>query len=261
MDYFRLAFFDLGVADLYLAGSFQAFVLAVLLWFTYRFKMANRFLSIYLVILGSKLIIEWAQFSQYIEFVPNLLWVDTALGFLVGPLGYLYVRNLLKPAKLKVKDTFIFAGALAGLLLHIPNFQLPEMDKLNFIASGLDENIYQLPVSTEVIRWALILFTMPFFVRIVQIVHYDKLNPDGNSCVVRVNWLSHTLKLQGLALVIYAFSILVTPELQMKLEFVVHAILALSIYLIGYFSLMQDQLFGRYRDEDLDEFDEFNLKP
>ena len=122
-------------------AAIQGLILGlILITFKKGSTTANRLLGTLLVVIAYTSIISTLFFSQYLLNIPHLAFTQSALGFLIAPVFYLYLKSLReKQLNLGVKDLKHLVPFLIFVILITPVFLKPSSEKidlLNGIYSG-----------------------------------------------------------------------------------------------------------------------------
>jgi AraC-like DNA-binding protein len=119
---------------LLLAGSFQGFILAAVLFFRRYHLKANRIFALFLCLISFHLILAAFDEQSFFKRFPHLLHITWVMPLLYGPLVIIFFRriSLISP-KFKPSELLFFVPFLVSLLIQLPFFLQPAHQKIAYI--------------------------------------------------------------------------------------------------------------------------------
>jgi AraC-like DNA-binding protein len=230
-----------------LAGSFQGFILAAVLFFRRNHRSANRIFACFLCLISFHLILAaFDEQSFFIRF-PHLLHITWVMPLLYGPLVILFFRriSLLNP-KFKSVELLFFVPFLVSLLIQLPFFLQPAHEKIEYI------NNFNLSVADDfgIMNQITNFFHLFFFTHAIiefqkhkkHIVHYY-----SDISKAQMNWYYAFIRI---IFVLVVFSIITFYGKKWDLPYLKHIYpyhflgIVIAIYWTGYKALHQPLLFG-----------------
>ncbi len=117
-----------------LAGSFQGFILAVVLFFRRNHRPANRIFAFFLCLISFHLILAAFDEQSFFFRFPHLLHITWVMPLLYGPLVIIFFRriSLISPS-FKPAELLFFVPFLVSLLLQLPFFLQSAHEKIEYI--------------------------------------------------------------------------------------------------------------------------------
>lgn len=172
--------------------------------------------------------------------MPHLIGVTNMLPMSYGGFLYLYVRSFtrLQPHQLKWRDLTHFAGLFFVLAINLPHFFSSADHKLQLVTDILNNNA---PWNIQILYWLIPAYASIYAIysgvllwRSHQLVHFI-----GS----RLLWLKIILIL-NLSIWLAALASALIPERMVNSsDEIIYIIVSLLIYLLGYFSLRQPEIF------------------
>jgi len=239
---------------IYLIGAAQGvFLVVALLDKKIVNNQANRYLGVFLFIFTLSLVDEFLYQSHYFYEYPHLIGIIWPLEYLYGPLFYFYVRELTSFNYLASgrKNTSHLILVFVGFLLAIPTWILEPGQKISMLY-GLN------PTETGDIFRANIFDGLATLFVVVQIAvyirlsfrhlqHYRQSIRQQFSEIERINlsWLVTLLWLLIPLWILYIVDIFFSDGLGIgnQAGILLHVILVLIIYGMGYMGLRQPSIF------------------
>jgi AraC-like DNA-binding protein len=117
-----------------LAGSFQGFILAVVLFFRQNHRPANRIFAFFLCLISFHLILAAFDEQSFFTRFPHLLHITWVMPLLYGPLVIIFFRriSLISP-QFKPAEVLFFVPFLISLTLQLPFFLQSAQEKIAYI--------------------------------------------------------------------------------------------------------------------------------
>lgn len=236
-------------ATLLLVGSAQAFffVLALLTTHTENYN-ANRYLALFLVLLGITLIDEFMTWTHYYHSYPHLLGLIWPTNYLYAPVAYFYVKSLTSRHKF---------GPGKRMLWHMVPFVLDILYNLPKYLMTADQKV-ELMFRSE--RVSIAHFLEPdtlgpiiqMLIYLIISVHllngHARSIKDTYSSIEHINliWLRNLLIALFALWCMYLFAELISPLFGMVFQawYALHVIVVIVIFALGYFGLRQPVIFA-----------------
>ena len=216
-------------------------------------RQANRYLAIFLSIFTLSLVDEFLFQSRYFYNSPHLIGIIWPLDYLYGPIFYFYVRELtsIKPSFERKRDILHFVPLFFGVLLAAPTWFLNPSQK-KIMLYGLDG-----PLTEEIFRanifdglatlFAVIQIAVYIWLSFRHLRHYRVTIQQQLSEIDKVNlsWLVSLLWLLLSLWILYIIDIFFSEGLGIgdQAGMLLHVILVLIIYSMGYMGLRQPSIF------------------
>ncbi len=239
---------------IYLIGAAQgAFLVVALLDGRIANRQANRYLAFFLLVFTLSLIDEFLFQSHYFYSYPHLIGLIWPLDYLYGPLFYFYIRALtsIKPPFESKKDGWHFMPFFVGLLFVLPTWVLDSNQKI-IMLYGLDGNMTEAVFRANLFDGLATLFVM------IQVAIYIRMSFRHLRCYrqkirqqlsaieeVNLSWLVLLLWLLLPLWVLYIVDVFFSEGLGIggQAGVLLHVILVLIIYGMGYMGLRQPSIF------------------
>jgi len=242
------------LSAIYLIGAAQGvFLVVALLDKKIVNKQANRYLATFLLIFTLSLFDEFLYQSHYFYEYRHLIGLIWPLDFLYGPLFYFYVRELTstKPSLQYKKDVFHFILFFLGLFLAAPTWILDPDQKITMLygfSGGVTEEVIRanlfdgLATLFAVIQIATYLWLSFRHLRNYRRIVRQQLSEIDN---VNLSWLVSLLWLLFPLWILYIIDIFFSARLGIgdQAGMLLHIILVLIIYSMGYLGLRQPSVF------------------
>ena len=223
---------NLYISIILLAGIVQgAFLSAVLLTLPRGNKAANKILGT-IILLFSSMILPHIKLSAGNVYSENFAgqYIIHMIFFLVPPLILYYVRFLTEEFKLKVKDSFHFLPFVLLLLLFI-----------FFSAFNVENNTWRTAgIFMTYLIVVQFIFYLYFSLRLLKIHRENIEQSYSYSEKINLNWLRFLIWGQ----IIVWISFLIVEGIKIEPHEIMWIPLALFIYLMGYFSMRQPEVFA-----------------
>ncbi len=215
----------------------QGFFLAVVLGLQRRNTQANHVLALFIALLSIDLLQQIYYIESFYKTYPQLICFINLLPLSYGGFLFLYVRSLTQTMPLRLRDIFHFAFFILGVIVSIPLLSLPGAEKLLLMAQMNNDNA---PISVRIFS-----LIMPLTASIYGVAAYFLLQRHNKKSVQTLFWLRIILVLNMLIWVVVWASIIAPRYLHQLNMTVIYLLVSLVIYMIGYFSLRQPDLFMR----------------
>lgn len=215
----------------------QGFFLAIVLGLHRRNAQANHVLAIFIALLSLDLLQQIYYAEGFYKTYPQFIFFINLLPLTYGGFLFLYVRTLTQTTALRFRDSCHFAFFILGLIASAPFLVLAGDEKLALLEHMTDNNA---PLSIRVFS-----FVMPLTATIYGLVAYILLQRHSKAGGQKLSWLQIILALNMLIWVVVWLSILAPRYLHQLNMTVIYLLVSLVIYMIGYFSLRQPDVFIR----------------
>jgi AraC-like DNA-binding protein len=215
----------------------QGFFLATVLGLHRRNTQANHVLAIFIALLSLDLLQQIYYVEAFYKTHPQFIVVINLLPLTYGGFLFLYVRSLTQGTALRLRDTYHFAFFLLGLLVSTPFLFLPGNEKLILLEQMTDSNA---PLIVRVFS-----LVMPLTATLYGFAAYFLLRRHSKTGAQKLSWLQIILGLNMVIWMVVWLSILAPRYLHQLNMTVIYLLVSLVIYMIGYFSLRQPDIFIR----------------
>ena len=221
----------------FFAAAMQGFFLAIVLGLHRRNAQANHVLAIFIALLSLDLLQQIYYAEAFYKIHPQFICFINLLPLTYGGFLFLYVRSLTQATALCWHDIFHFAFFILGIIASAPFLSLAGDEKLALFEQMTDSNA---PLSIRVFS-----LIMPLTATIYGFVAYFLLQRYSKTSGQKLFWLQIILGLNMLIWVVVWLSILAPSYLHQLNMTVIYSLVCLVIYMIGYFSLRQPDIFAR----------------
>lgn len=213
----------------------QGFFLAIVLGLHRRNAQANHVLAVFIALLSLDLLQQIYYAEGFYKSHPEFICFINLLPLTYGGFLFLYVRSLTQSATLRWRDTAHFAFFMLGIVASAPFISLSGDEKLALLEQMTDSNS---PISIR----AFSLF-MPLTATIYGFAAYFLLRRHSKTGAQKLSWLQIILGLNMVIWLVVWISILAPSYLHQLNMTVIYLLVSLVIYMIGYFSLRQPDVF------------------
>lgn len=224
---------------LFFAAAIQGFFLAVVLGLHRRNTQANHLLAVWIAVLSLDLLQQIYYAEKFYEAFPQLICVTNFLPLSYGGFLYLYVRSLTQDKPLKYTDLLHFSFFFFGILANIFFLLNSSADKLRLINEMM----------TDGPPWTIRLqsLLMPLTATVYGVLSYRLLRHPPHRGDSRFGWLRIMLWLNMLIWVLVWVAIFTPKNLLHLHQTTIYLLVSLVIYMLGYFSLRQPELFVHHK--------------
>lgn len=219
----------------FFAAAMQGFFLAIVLGLHRRNTQANHVLAIFIALLSLDLLQQIYYAEALYKTHPQFICFINLLPLTYGGFLFLYVRCLIQATVLRFRDIYHFAFFILGLLVNIPLLLPSGEEKLVLLEQMTDSNA---PLSIRVFS-----LLMPLTATIYGVATYFLLMRHTKTGGQKLFWLQIILGLNMLIWIVVWSSILAPHYLHQLNMTVIYLLVSLVIYMIGYFSLRQPDIF------------------
>ncbi len=239
---------------IYLIGAAQgAFLVIALLDGKIGNRQANRYLAFFLLIFTLSLVDEFLYQSQYFYSSPHLIGLIWPLDYLYGPLFYFYIRALtsISPPFESKKDYWHFMLFFVGIFLALPTWILGPEQKI-IMLYGLDGNMEEAVFRANIFDGLATLFAV-FQIAIYIWLGFHHLKRHRQNIrqqfsaieKIDLSWLTVLLWLLTPLWLLYVVDVFLSEALGIgdQAGVLLHVILVLIIYSMGYLGLRQPTIF------------------
>lgn len=215
----------------------QGFFLAVVLGLQRRNTQANHVLALFIALLSIDLFQQIYYIESLYKSYPQFICFINLLPLSYGGFLFLYVRSLTQNTPLHLRDIFQFSFFILGAIVSIPLLSLSGAEKLLLFGQMNDNNA---PISIRLFS-----LIMPLTASIYGVAAYLLLQRHRKNSAQKLSWLRIILGINMLIWAVVWASILAPNYLHQLNMTVIYLLVSLVIYMIGYFSLRQPDLFMR----------------
>ena len=238
--------FDHPLSLLFFAAALQGFLLAGVLGLHKRNTQANHILAVWVALLSVDLLgqIYYAEniFRQY----PQFIGLTNFLPLSYGGFLYLYVRSLTQAKPLRWHDSLHFAGFFIGVLLNLPSLLQSSAQKLHFVESIIAD---QVPWHFQVVDALMPVYATAYAIFSGILVWRYQRSADNS--MPRLRWLQ-TLLIINMVIWLVVWGCTLAPFLHIETNNqLVYLLVSLFIYVMGYVSLRQPDIFAAIKESTL----------
>lgn len=229
--------FDNLISLLFFAAAIQGFLLAGALGLHKRNVQANHILAVWVALLSVDLLgqIYYAEniFRQY----PQFIGLTNLLPLSYGGFLFLYVRCFTSNQPMCWKDGFHFIGFLAGILLITPDLLQSSDAKIDLVKRFITDDE---PWQYRLIDWLTPLYATVYALgSFILLWRYRQTSDNGS----RLRWLHTLLIINTIIWLVVWLCTLLPHSIFSNNNQVVYLLVSLFIYITGYASLRQPDIF------------------
>ncbi|HWV14989.1 MAG TPA: helix-turn-helix domain-containing protein [Cellvibrio sp.] len=220
---------------LFFAAAMQGFFLAGVLGLQRRNIQANQILAVWIGVLSLDLLQQIYYAEGWYKAFPQLISPVNFLPLSYGGFLFLYVRCLIGGHTLRFRDIGHFSLFFLGIMAAAPWLLQPGVERL-----GLAEQMVMGGT-----HWTahVFLLLMPLSASIYAVLSYLLLQRLAPAIAQRLSWLRVMLVLNLIIWAVVWVSILIPNDLHQLNMTIIYLLVSLVIYLLGYFSLRQPDIF------------------
>lgn len=220
---------------IFFAAAIQGFFLAVVVGLHRRNAQANQILALLIGLLSLDLLQQIYYAEAFYRTHPALISFTNVFPLSYGGLLYLYVRSFMRVKAVNYRDFIHFLVLIVGILVSLPYWLKSGDLRLDLLESFI----------TNGLPWQLRIFTllMPLVATVYGLWSFMLLQRLPYRHDPRLHWLRVMLTLNMLIWVVVWLSILPLSYFDFVDEAVIYLLVSLVIYLLGYFSLRQPDIF------------------
>lgn len=220
---------------LFFAAAMQGFFLAGVLGVHGRNTQANHILAIWIALLSVDLLQQIYYAEALYKIFPQFISLVNFLPLTYGGFLFLYVRSLIHTTPLQFKDLFHFLFFFVAVIVNFQVVLQSGTEKLQLI----EQTIGKSP------SWNIQLFAllMPLVAGVYAVLSYRLLQRHPLANTPRLSWLRVMLGLNMIIWIVVWSSILAPNYLHHINSTVIYILVSLVIYMLGYFSLRQPDIF------------------
>jgi len=236
-------------------GAIQSFFFSILLFNRRNKSLADKILSLWLLVLGIHITVIYLKYSGYYEVYPHLIGSTSSLIFLYGPFLFFYVDAYITlPVKFKKHYYLHFIPFLLYNIIFIPFYlEAPEM-KLQYHHVILKSN----PPLIVGIALAVKIIVLPTYLGIsLTRLNYHRKNLENfyaNIDEVDLNWLRYIIwsaAVIGFAeLGLGIMKLKKNFDLPFESEKIIFAAVSVWILALGYYGLKQIPVFTSFSQKE-----------
>ncbi len=220
---------------LFFAAAIQGFFLAGVLGLHRRNTQANHLLGVWIAILSLDLLQQIYYNDEFYKSFPQFITFPNMLPLSYGGFLYLYVRSLTRSQPLRLRDLGHFVFFFLCVAYNLPFLLQSDAVKLALIQKLVGATP---PWPAHVFMLLLPLTASVYGVLAYRIVLRPPFRGDA-----RLGWVRVMLGLNMLIWAVVWMSIFVPNYLRAINATVIYLLVSLVIYLFGYFSLRQPEIF------------------
>ncbi|GGY86687.1 hypothetical protein GCM10011613_34820 [Cellvibrio zantedeschiae] len=222
---------------LFFAAATQGFLLAGVLAIHKRNIQANHILALWVALLSLDLLGQIFYAEDIYKQLPQLIGLTNCLPLSYAGFFFLYVRSFTTGQPIRWQDIFHFVGYFAGILLISPDLLSSPESKLELVA--------RITADQEPWQYRLIDWFMPTYATIYAIACIVLLKRNQSAVnKARFKWL-HGLLLINITIWLVVWLCTLVPYFHIPSNNqLVYFLVSLFIYLLGYASLRQPDLFS-----------------
>lgn len=238
--------FEHIISLLFFAAAMQGFLLAGVLGLHKRNIQANHILAVWVALLSVDLLgqIYYAEaiFRQY----PQFIGLTNFLPLSYGGFLFLYVRSLTQAKPLRWHDCFHFVGFFIGVLLNLSVLLQNPAGKLQFVEQIIAN---QAPWHFQIVDLLMPVYATAYAV--FSGILLWRYQQSADSSMPRLRWLQTLLTINMIIwLVVWGCTIAPIVHIETNNQ-LVYLLVSLFIYIIGYISLRQPDIFAAIKESGL----------
>jgi AraC-like DNA-binding protein len=216
--------------------------------------LAHRFLALLILAFAFDLGLEFLYQSRYLLLAPKLIYLQETVGFLYGPLTYLYVSTLTSRTAFlfpRMKWIHFLPFAMSFVLL-LPLYALNDsvLVTLLYSESEMDGTLGGWPDVSAFLIEILPLFLIGFYLilSLRKLFRHARVIRDQFSSIGRISltWLRSLLIALCMLYVIYLFGVFFSDQFGIAKETkdFLYVMIVIAIYTMGYLGLRQPAIFS-----------------
>ena len=228
---------------LFFAAATQGFMLAGVLAIHKRNIQANHILALWVALLSLDLLgqIYYAE-GLYQQF-PQFIGLTNFLPLSYGGFLFLYVRSLTQAKPLRIRDFMHFAGLFIASGLNLPYLLASNQEKLLLV-----ENIWagRSPWCLQLVDWLMPAYATGYAIySSILFRHYQQ---SADTFMPRLKWLQVLLTINIIIWLVVWLSNFVSSMFYVSNNELIYILVSLFIYILGYVSLRQPDIFTAIKD-------------
>lgn len=238
--------FDNFLSLLFFAAAMQGFLLAGVLGLHKRNVQANHILAVWVALLSVDLLgqIYYAEniFRQY----PQFIGLTNFLPLCYGSFLFLYVRSLTLAKPLRWQDSIHSVGFFIGVFLNLPALLQTSAGKLQLVDHIIAG---QAPWHFEIVDWLMPVYATAYAISSgILFWRYQQSANNSMPRRPRLRWLQRLLIINMIIWLVVWISTL-TPIIHIEINNqLVYLLVSLFIYIMGYTSLHQPDIFAAIKE-------------
>ena len=227
-------------------AAVQGIFLSLLIFHKYGNYYANRFLSAYMFLFSIIFINLIIGDLNVYRKIPYLLFFHIGIPFLIGPLHYLYAKNLIYP--INRFDFKWFLHLIPFLIFEILFIIQFVINQERLISSTNDYNA-EISFIYLIFNWAIIIQGLMYMFATLVLLHRYSSNIKkifSSLEKYQLNWLRNITLILTFVLCVFLFeNVLLLVDINLSHYFSMTSYLAgLAIYLVGYLGLLKSEVFS-----------------
>lgn len=235
--------FQNTLSTFFFAAALQGFLLAGALGLHKRNIQANHILAVWVALLSVDLLGQiYYEEALYLKF-PQFIGITNFLPLSYGGFLFLYVRSLTQAKPIGTKDIVHFVGFFLGLAVNLPNLLEGNSQKLLLVENIIAD---QAPWCMRVIDWFMPIYATGY--ALYSSILFRRYRQSADSSMPRLKWLQTLLTINMVIWMVvwlanFSPSLLFMPDNQ-----VIYLLVSLFIYVLGYVSLRQPDIFSAIKE-------------
>jgi AraC-like DNA-binding protein len=235
--------FDNFISLLFFAAAMQGFLLAGVLGLHKRNIQANHILAVWVALLSVDLLGQIYYAENLFRQFPQFIGITNFLPLSYGGFLFLYVRSFTRNQPIRWQDGIHFLGFFAGIALNLPQFLQSSTAKLLFVEGIMAD---QAPWYFEVVDWFMPIYATAYGIGCSILLWRYRQSVDNTR--LRLKWLQ-TLLVINMIIWLVVWICTLAPLLHIETnDKLVYLLVSLFIYIMGYVSLRQPDIFAAIKE-------------
>jgi AraC-like DNA-binding protein len=235
--------FEHIISLLFFAAAMQGFLLAGVLVLHKRNIQANQILAVWVALLSVDLLGQIYYAENIFRQFPQLIGLTNFLPLSYGGFLFLYVRSVTQATPLQGKDIVHFAGFFVGLLLNFQNLFAGNAEKLQLVENIMANHS---PWCMQVIAWLMPCYATGYALYSSLLFRRYRQSSDG--AMPRLKWLQTLLAINIIIWMVVWLSNFLPSLFFVTDNQEVYVLVSLFIYILGYVSLRQPEIFATMKE-------------
>jgi AraC-like DNA-binding protein len=238
--------FDHPLSLLFFAAALQGFLLSGVLGLHKRNAQANHILAVWVALLSMDLLGQIYYAENIFRQFPQLIGLTNFLPLSYGGFLFLYVRSLTQAKPLQWHDSLHFIGFFIGLLLNLPTLLQSSAKKLQFVEDIIAN---QVPWHFQIVDALMPVYATAYGIFSGILLWRYQQSTTNN--MPRLRWLQ-TLLIINMIIWLVVWACTLAPALEVETNNqLVYLLVSLFIYIMGYVSLRQPDIFAEIKANNL----------
>ena len=230
-------------------GIGQGLFLSIALIIKRKNLVPNRILAVLIILFSLELLQSYIYHHRGYFFLPNYLLIIDSFGFAYGPLIYLYVGLLTSHIKeLRLRHFWHFIPFFIYLIQTLSFYTLSYQQQSDLIHTYFSRNTPSLLVLIDSLVYLVMLFYIIWIIKVLNSYSNKIKTYFSDLEKIKLIWLRAITFLilvswsaALLAFILFYFN----QQWSRGLEQIFYLAVTLYIYVIGYFSLLQPEIFSK----------------